>query len=111
MIDLHCHILPGIDDGPETLDETVELARAAVAAGTTTMVATSHVSPRYPNDAGTIARGVAEVTARLAAEEIDLEVRAGGEVAISQIEGLGPGELRRFASGAARGSWSRARSP
>ena len=44
MIDLHCHVLPGIDDGPETLDGSLELARAAAAQGTSVLVATPHVT-------------------------------------------------------------------
>jgi protein-tyrosine phosphatase len=43
MIDLHFHCLPGIDDGPQTWDEAVQLCRAAAADGTTTIVATPHV--------------------------------------------------------------------
>lgn len=43
MIDLHFHCLPGIDDGPSTFDEAVELCRAAAAEGTETIVATPHV--------------------------------------------------------------------
>jgi protein-tyrosine phosphatase len=43
MIDLHFHCLPGIDDGPSTWDEAVELCRAAAAEGTETIVATPHV--------------------------------------------------------------------
>lgn len=42
MIDLHLHILPGVDDGPETLDEAVEMARMAAADGCTTLIATPH---------------------------------------------------------------------
>ncbi len=52
MIDLHCHVLPGIDDGPKTIEGSLELARMAGAAGIRTIVATPHVSLRYPNDAG-----------------------------------------------------------
>ena len=55
MIDLHCHVLPGIDDGPATIEDSLALARAAAAAGIRTIVATPHVSRRYPNDAATIA--------------------------------------------------------
>lgn len=109
MIDLHCHILPGIDDGPETIEATLDLARAAVAAGTRTMVATSHVSPRYPNDARTIAAGVALVSAALAAAEIPLSVHPGGEVAISQIDELGAGELPALRLGG--GPWLLVESP
>ena len=45
MIDLHCHLLPGIDDGPETLEESLELCRIAVAEGTTHAVVTPHIHP------------------------------------------------------------------
>ena len=68
MIDLHCHVLPGIDDGPRTLDDSVALARAAAAGGVRTIVATPHVSWDYPNDATAIARQVDSVNARLEAE-------------------------------------------
>ena len=47
MIDLHCHILPGLDDGPETIEESVEMAQAATAEGITHLVATPHSSSEY----------------------------------------------------------------
>jgi protein-tyrosine phosphatase len=47
MIDLHCHILPGLDDGPETMEESVEMAEAAIAGGTTHIVATPHSSTEF----------------------------------------------------------------
>ena len=55
MIDLHCHVLPGIDDGPATMEDSVALARAAARGGTTTIVATPHVTWDMDNDAQTIA--------------------------------------------------------
>jgi protein-tyrosine phosphatase len=85
MIDLHTHVLPGIDDGPETIEDSVELARAAVDAGTRTLVATPHVSWTYPNDPGTIAAGVEQLRARLDAEGIALELRAGAEIAMTRL--------------------------
>jgi len=69
MIDLHCHILPGIDDGPEMIEDSVAIARAAAASGTRTIIATPHVSWRYPNAPDTIARLSAELGERLRAEE------------------------------------------
>jgi len=89
MIDLHCHILPGIDDGPPTIEAAVELIRAAADAGTSTMVATPHVSPRYPNDPTSIADGVAAVRSRLRLEGVTLDVRPGAEIAIPQIADIG----------------------
>jgi protein-tyrosine phosphatase len=105
VIDLHCHVLPGIDDGPPTIDGSLELARLAAAAGTHVLVATPHVSWRYRNDAATIAELVAELNERLAAEEVltsageILEIRGGAEIALTlsaelgeaQLEGLGLG--------------------
>ncbi len=85
MIDLHTHVLPGIDDGPETVEDSLELARAAVAAGTQTLVATPHVSWTYPNDPATIAARVEELRARLDAEGIPLDVRAGAEIAMTRL--------------------------
>ena len=65
MIDLHCHVLPGIDDGPARSEESLALAHAAGAAGVDTLVATSHVSWSYRNDADTIGSLTADLNARL----------------------------------------------
>lgn len=85
MIDLHCHVLPGIDDGPATIETSLALARAAAAAGTRVVVATPHVSWRYPNEPHTITRLVDELNMRLGKEEMELQVRAGAELAMSRI--------------------------
>lgn len=103
MIDLHCHILPGIDDGPATLEDAIELARDAAAAGSGVVVATPHVNRRFANDADKIATAVAELNSRVAAEGIELEVRAGAEIAISRAIELEPEELRRLTLGG--GPW------
>jgi len=51
MIDIHSHLLPGIDDGAKTLDEAVALARHAASHGITHSVITPHIHPgRYDND-------------------------------------------------------------
>ncbi len=42
MIDLHCHILPGLDDGPQTLEESVAMAHMGYGDGTRVLVATPH---------------------------------------------------------------------
>src|SRR5579884_336392 len=47
MIDVHCHILPGLDDGPDRLEESVQMARSAVADGITHVVATPHSSDEF----------------------------------------------------------------
>ena len=54
VIDLHSHILAGLDDGPRTWKESLELARSAVSAGVTAIAATPHVREDYPTTADAI---------------------------------------------------------
>lgn len=104
MVDLHFHLLPGIDDGPPSMPESVALARAAVAAGTSTVVATPHVSWQWPeNDARSIADGLVLVEQELRAAGVALDVRAGAEVALTHAVDLPDGELARLGLGG--GPW------
>jgi protein-tyrosine phosphatase len=81
MIDIHCHILPGIDDGPKNMDESVAMAEIAVQAGTTMVFATPHVNTSEKDD---VCRKIAEKTAELRSEldsrSIALEIVHGAEV-------------------------------
>jgi protein-tyrosine phosphatase len=47
MVDIHCHILPGLDDGARTMEESFEMLKLAVANGCTDLVATPHSSSRF----------------------------------------------------------------
>lgn len=84
MIDLHCHYLPGIDDGAQTVDEAITLARAAVRAGIHTSVLTPHVHVgRYDNTLASIQRSFAAFRQVLASHGVPLSIRIGGEVRIA----------------------------
>lgn len=50
MVDLHCHILPGLDDGPKSMDESMAMAESAIADGITHVVATPHANSVYTFD-------------------------------------------------------------
>jgi protein-tyrosine phosphatase len=103
VIDLHCHVLAGIDDGPSTIEGSVALARAAASTENRTLVATPHVSSHYRNDAGTIAQMVAALNVRLAAEGIAVNVLAGAEIAITSVVEVPSAELPRLGLGG--GPW------
>lgn len=96
MIDLHCHVLAGIDDGPATFEESLTLARASASAGTRTLVATPHVSWEYRNRAATIARLVGELNRRLRGEGVALEIRPGAEIAMTRLGDIDADELSRL---------------
>ncbi len=93
MIDLHCHLLPGIDDGPPDLEASVTMARAALEAGTRTIIATPHVSWAYRNTPQTIGRPLAELRRALAVEGVGLEVLRGAEVEATYLSELDDASL------------------
>jgi protein-tyrosine phosphatase len=94
VIDLHCHLLPGIDDGPATLEDSLALARAAAAGGTRTMVATPHIDHRWNVDPATVPAMVERMSGALADAHIELEVRVGGEIALSRLGDLDPQQVQ-----------------
>ena len=98
-IDLHSHVLPGLDDGVATLAEGVALARALAASGATIVAATPHVSRRYPNTPERIAEAFAGVTEALAAVELPLELLSGAEVSFEQLERLDRDDLTALTFG------------
>jgi protein-tyrosine phosphatase len=99
MIDLHSHILFGLDDGPATVEGSLELARSAVETGTTTMVATPHIDWRWGVAPTDIAARAAELEEELRLAEIDLGVLTGGEVAIDRYLDLAADELELLTLG------------
>lgn len=81
MIDLHCHILPGIDDGSRNLEMSLEMARMAVADGITLTACTPHIYPGlYMNDAAGIAAARAELQRALDEHGIPLKLTTGADV-------------------------------
>jgi len=79
MIDLHTHILPGLDHGPRDWDEALEMCRIAVADGITTIAVTPHVSEVFPNSAQRIEAAAVELRQRLGVAAIPLTVVVGGD--------------------------------
>ena len=84
LIDIHAHVLPGIDDGPADLTEAIEMLRAASEAGTAAIVATPHLRRDFPDVQ------VAELTNRceqlrhaIVEEGIDIRLVAGAEVSLA----------------------------
>ena len=100
--DLHCHLLPAVDDGPDTMAESLAYAAEAVAAGTTTIVATPHVEAV---DVAELSDRVDELKAALAREGIDLDVRRGGELKPFSIPELTDADLELIAHGPPGARW------
>lgn len=85
MVDLHNHILPGLDDGAATLEESLDIARQFVSEGVTRVAATPHYNSDDPRerrraDADTVRARVAELQPALDAAGIPLSVQCGNEI-------------------------------
>jgi protein-tyrosine phosphatase len=104
--DLHFHLLPGVDDGPADMAASLDLARAAVAEGTGTVVVTPHVrADTGITDAVEIHARVLELRSALEAARIPLEVRCGGELRHETIGGMRKSELELLAQGPTGARW------
>src|SRR5258708_3022667 len=90
MIDLHCHILPGIDDGPADLSVSLEMARAMVADGVSVVACTPHILPGlYHNSGPQIPRLVAQFQQVLQENPISLRLVPGAPNHIGPSLGAG----------------------
>jgi protein-tyrosine phosphatase len=100
--DLHCHLLPGVDDGPATMEESLDYAMTAVAAGTARIVATPHVERV---DVHELPDRVHELRSALARERIPLAVECGGELKPRSVFSLAQIELELIAHGPPDRRW------
>jgi protein-tyrosine phosphatase len=96
MIDLHSHILAGVDDGARTLDESYEMARVAAAEGVTAIAATPHVRADFPTSVAEMESAVATLNRGLEANEIDVEVLPGGEIDLEWLSTMSEDDIKRF---------------
>jgi protein-tyrosine phosphatase len=96
LIDLHSHILPGLDDGSRTVEDARELARRAGEDGVTAIAATPHVRGDYPTRPEEMERGVLGLREDFAEQGIQVEVLHGGEIDLGMLGSLDDDDLRRF---------------
>jgi protein-tyrosine phosphatase len=99
VIDLHSHVLPGIDDGPRTLETSLGMLRAAAADGITQVAATPHVRDDHPTRPEAMEAGVDRVNAAAREAGIPIEVLTGGELDREYLQTLDDTSLRRFGLG------------
>ena len=85
-VDVHCHCLPGIDDGPQSMDDAIALGKLLVADGFTDIIATPHMLGRWDgvNLAPQIRAAVQQLQAALNGKKIPLKIHPGGEVRVDE---------------------------
>lgn len=103
--ELHFHALPGVDDGPETLDDAVALIALAVEQGTTTIVATPHVRMDHVTEVHGLTARVKEVRAALRRAGVGVDLRRGAELGHEMVGRLDQAELDSVAQGPPGARW------
>jgi protein-tyrosine phosphatase len=102
VIDLHCHILPALDDGALDMEDSVGLARQAAGDGIEAVCATPHIRHDHDVRIEEMVERVEALNARLRDEDLPVTVLQGGEVAETAVEALSEEELGRVSLGAGR---------
>jgi protein-tyrosine phosphatase len=96
VIDLHTHVLPGLDDGARSLAEARTLALDAAARGVSVLAATPHVRDDYPTTPDAMEEAVAELREDFAQQGVPVEVLHGAEVALDLLWAIPPEDLPRL---------------
>ncbi len=104
MIDLHCHILPALDDGARDLQDSVAMARQAEREGIEAVCATPHLRSDHAVRVEEIAQRARALQRELARRRVRVRVLPGAEVAETQLERLSEAQLR-LASIGGGGRW------
>lgn len=99
FVDLHCHLLPALDDGPVDDEHAVWLARALVADGVATVAATPHRTTRIATPLPELEARLARLRELLALNEVPLEVLSGSEVAVEALLDMDPAEAQALRLG------------
>lgn len=83
FVDIHCHLLPGIDDGSESIAESIQMARIAESEGITTITVTPHQLGAYRKNTGQVIREKLQTIQKTLQEnEIGIKLLPGGDVRI-----------------------------
>jgi protein-tyrosine phosphatase len=109
--EIHFHILPGIDDGPKTLEDSLELAALAREDGTATIVATPHVRTDFHTRVDDLPERVRELQSAIDAERIRVSLRVGAELGHDMVGRLDQLELETIAHGPPGARWLLVESP
>ena len=102
MIDLHCHVLPGLDDGARDMDDALAMARQAEADGIEVICATPHIRHDHDVRIHELDTRIAELQSAIDTAGIAVRIARGGEVAEPIVGSLSTGELATVAIG---GRW------
>jgi protein-tyrosine phosphatase len=104
-VDLHLHLLPGVDDGAKDAREALVYARRLAQEGVREVVCTPHVSPRWALEVASIPERVAALQRLIDAQSLGIRLHAGGELHPAMAAGLTDDELELIGQGPQQNRW------
>jgi protein-tyrosine phosphatase len=102
LIDIHAHILPAVDDGPDTIEESIEICKVAANDGIKTIVATPHSRDGvYEAESDEILKTVEDLNLKLKENEVGVEILPGAEIHIHEglVESIKEGKTLTINNG------------
>jgi protein-tyrosine phosphatase len=109
--EIHCHLLPGVDDGARDLDDSIEMAAVAAEDGTRTVVVTPHVRSDFVTDVWLVREVFVELATAIEGAGSGVELRRGGELGHDLVGRLDQDELEAIAVGPPGRRWLLVESP
>ncbi len=85
IVDIHSHLIPGIDDGSASIEDSIAMIQGLIELGYTKAITTPHIHPHYPNNSHEIHGGLELVQKELEEREIDFELGAAAEYYVDEI--------------------------
>ncbi|HEY7966875.1 MAG TPA: CpsB/CapC family capsule biosynthesis tyrosine phosphatase [Solirubrobacteraceae bacterium] len=104
-VDLHIHLLPGVDDGAADEHAALEHARRLACEGVRDVTATPHINGFFPLEIASIPQRVEQLAAALAEDGIGVRVHTGGELDARHARSLGDADLETIAQGPPGSRW------
>lgn len=83
-VDIHSHLLPGIDDGSKSVDQSLEMLTALQSADYKKVITTPHIHPNYPNTPDIIRKGLQKIQKALQESDLTIEIEAAAEYFVDE---------------------------
>jgi len=85
VVDIHSHLIPAIDDGVKTLDQSIQVIKKFADLGFKKIITTPHIHPNYPNSTDDIRRGHSLVQDKMAEEDLDFTIEVAAEYFVDDL--------------------------
>lgn len=84
-VDIHSHLIPNIDDGSQSMEQSIEMIEALIQLGFKKIITTPHIHPNYPNHPEVILSGLENLQKELSKLELEIELEAAAEYYVDEV--------------------------